>query len=182
MAGLRVLARNPGATLDDVVKESGVARATLFRHFPTRTDLVREVGVHAIEGLERVLAELDLSTGSASVQLDRLLEALVQRGEHLHFLFIAADLYEDPKLLEAFARVDKRIAPVLDTAREQGFLRTDVSREWFWAAAEALLYACWTEVARGTLARADAPRILRQTLLEGFAQRPAVKRSDPPEA
>lgn len=46
---------------------------------------------------------------------------LVQRGEHLRFLFIAAELYEDPKLLEAVARVDERIAPVLDAAREQGF-------------------------------------------------------------
>jgi AcrR family transcriptional regulator len=65
-AALAALTDSPGASLNAIAKRAGVANATLYRHFPTREELVlatyeREVGklVDAADVLLREQAPLD---------------------------------------------------------------------------------------------------------------------------
>jgi AcrR family transcriptional regulator len=65
-AALVALTKSPDASLNAIAKRAGVANATLYRHFPTREELVlatyqREVGklVDAAEVLLRQQAPLD---------------------------------------------------------------------------------------------------------------------------
>jgi len=65
-AALEALTESPDASLNAIAKRAGVANATLYRHFPTRADLVlatyeREVGrlVDAADVLLRKQAPID---------------------------------------------------------------------------------------------------------------------------
>ena len=65
-AALVALTESPDASLNAIAKRAGVANATLYRHFPTREDLVlatyeREVGklVDAVDVLLRQQAPID---------------------------------------------------------------------------------------------------------------------------
>ena len=65
-AALVALTESPDASLNAIAKRAGVANATLYRHFPTREDLVlatyeREVGklVDAVDVLLREQAPID---------------------------------------------------------------------------------------------------------------------------
>ena len=65
-ASLEALTESPDASLNAIAKRAGVANATLYRHFPTRADLVlatyeREVGrlVDAADVLLRKQAPID---------------------------------------------------------------------------------------------------------------------------
>jgi AcrR family transcriptional regulator len=65
-AALVALTESPDASLNAIAKRAGVANATLYRHFPTREELVlatyqREVGklVDAVEVLLREQAPID---------------------------------------------------------------------------------------------------------------------------
>src|SRR5688500_18269218 len=42
-AATTLLAVNPGASMAEIAEASGLVRATLYRHFPTREDLMREM-------------------------------------------------------------------------------------------------------------------------------------------
>src|SRR5258705_13790277 len=44
-------ARGPDASLDEIARRAGVGNATLYRHFPTRRDLLVAVCVEEVEGL-----------------------------------------------------------------------------------------------------------------------------------
>ena len=171
-AATQLLARNPGATLEEVSLEAGVGRATLFRYFPTRSELLREVGVAAMARLEGSLDQVDLSAGSSVDKLGRLVDALVPWGEQLRFLLVASELYEDEALARAEERIDARILPVFRAAKADGTLRADIPDGWLFEAFEALLYASWTAVAKGGVARKDAGPLLLETLLHGFGGRP----------
>jgi AcrR family transcriptional regulator len=173
-AALRVLTTNPGATIDDVVAASGVSRATMFRQFPTRTALLREVGVVAYAALSDALASSIVDDGDATAGLRRLLGVLVAHGEQLRFLVSAVELYDDPVLDAASLDVDRFIVPVVDAARAAGVLRADVNKDWLWAAADALIFAAWTEVSRGTIARNDATAFVESALLHGFGPSPGT--------
>ena len=50
-AALESLTESPDASLNAIAKRAGVANATLYRHFPTREDLVLATYQHEVEGL-----------------------------------------------------------------------------------------------------------------------------------
>lgn len=53
-----VFGRSPGASTDDVAKLAGVGIATVFRHFPTKTDLLEAVLTQRLEKLRDRAIEL----------------------------------------------------------------------------------------------------------------------------
>ncbi len=171
-AARAVLSRNPGATVDDIVQVSGMSRATFFRAFRARDVLLRAVATAALADLERGLAEAlaDVEGAAVDVRLRAAIAALVGHGEQLRFLASAVELYEDPEINAAAAAADTHIAPLIDDAIDTGLLRADVSRAWLWAATDALVFAAWHEVSVGRMARADAARVVEQTLLAGFGR------------
>ncbi|PTL75167.1 TetR family transcriptional regulator [Vitiosangium sp. GDMCC 1.1324] len=165
----QVFAANPSASLDEVARTAGVGRATLHRHFGSRTELIRAAGLDAIAQLEQALRAHPFEKLPPAAALDAMATALVPWGEKLRFLLVASELEEDPELKAAEARVDERIGAVLDRAREKGVLRRDVPLAWLFSSFEALLYAAWMAVARGDLAANDASRTFLETFLHGHA-------------
>lgn len=171
-AAIALFAVREGASLDDVAAAAGVARATLFRHFGSRDELVRAAGLQSLAELEEALRHADLARGTARDRLLRLLEVLVPAGQKLRFVYRCADLVDDDALLRAEARLDRHIAPVLEAAVRAGLVARDLGGVWLSEVFESLLYASWTAVARGAVAPADAPRLLMRTLLHGLGREP----------
>ena len=66
----------PTASLDEIALAAGVGRATLFRHFPNRTTLLREAGRRVLGEVEaRLAAEVPQPDTAASARraLDNIL-------------------------------------------------------------------------------------------------------------
>src|ERR1700744_698568 len=51
VAALEALTASPDASLNAIAKQAGVANATLYRHFPTREDLVLATYQHEVQNL-----------------------------------------------------------------------------------------------------------------------------------
>ena len=49
VAALEALAESPDASLNAIAKRAGVANATLYRHFPTREELVLATYEHEVQ-------------------------------------------------------------------------------------------------------------------------------------
>ncbi len=170
LAAVDLYSRNARASLDEVAAAAGVSRATLFRQFADRDDLVRVAGLEALDDLEASLAAADLKRGTPEARLLRLLGVLVPAGQRLRFVFASGDMVDDPRLAAASDRLDRYIGPVVRAASKGGVIRPDVDEAWFAEVFEALLFACWTTVAKGAMAPADAPGVLARTLIDGFGQ------------
>ena len=162
-----MLARDPRASLDDIAQAAKVGRATLHRHFASRTDLLREIGLAALTMIEAAVAAAQPNDGTPEQALHRLIDALTPVGVHAHFLLYAAELFDDPELKRADKRISSLILPVLLRARRAGIIRTDVPDAWVFSSLEALLYAAWNAVQIGTIARNDAPRLMLTSFLHG---------------
>lgn len=168
LAATAVWAADPSAPLDAVAEAAGVGRATLHRHFPARADLMRAAALDGITALETALNDAALDQRAPSDAVDALIDLLVPFGERLHFLLVTGDLVGDAEVTAAEARVDEPIRTVLDRATAAGVFRADVPAAWRFAALEALIYAAWTGVADGDLARRDAARLVRDTIRRGL--------------
>ncbi len=169
-AAMDILARHPGASLDDVAAAAGVSRATLFRQFTDRDDLIRSAGLRALADLERALAGAHLNRGTAEARLLRLCEVLVPAGQRLRFVYVSAGMVDDSTLQGASNRLNRYLEPVIAAAVREGLLRSDARDLWFAEAFDALLFACWTAVGKGTIAPVAAPALLMRAVLHGFGQ------------
>lgn len=62
---LEVLGQNPDAGMGDIASAAGVVRRTVYGHFPTRADLVRNLAQRAVNEIAAVLSDVNASSGTA---------------------------------------------------------------------------------------------------------------------
>jgi len=70
------LAHGVGASMDEIARQAGVGIGTLYRHFPTRDDLIVEL---AAADLERLAVAAD-DAGAEPAAVERWLESLVEHN------------------------------------------------------------------------------------------------------
>jgi AcrR family transcriptional regulator len=121
-------ARGPEASLDEIARSAGVGTGTLYRHFPTRDDLVQAVFVEGIETLKQQADELldSDSPGDALAQWLRahMVQGAACRGLGAEAMLALLDRPESEPPVCASMRVSG--AALLARAQAAGAVRDDV--------------------------------------------------------
>ncbi|MEU6476099.1 helix-turn-helix domain-containing protein [Streptomyces sp. NPDC047017] len=117
----------PEVPLDEIARRAGVGNATLYRNFPERDALVREVVCSVMdrtaEAAEQALAE----TGDAFEALSRFVHAAADERISALCPMVAGTFDQHhPDLVAARQRVEHLVEEVMDRAKAAGQLRTDV--------------------------------------------------------
>ncbi|MCZ0988714.1 TetR/AcrR family transcriptional regulator [Streptomyces diastatochromogenes] len=117
----------PDVPLDEIARRAGVGNATLYRNFPDRDALVREVVCSVMdrtaEAAEQALAE----TGDAFAALEHFVHtAADERISALCPMVSSTFDKEHPDLVESQGRVEQLVEEVMGRAKEAGQLRPDV--------------------------------------------------------
>ncbi|MFE1308867.1 TetR/AcrR family transcriptional regulator [Streptomyces sp. NPDC058755] len=117
----------PDVPLDEIARRAGVGNATLYRNFPDRDALVREVVCSVMdrtaEAAEQALAE----TGDAFAALERFVHAAADERISALCPMVSSTFDKDhPDLVASRERVEHLIEEVMGRAKEAGQLRTDV--------------------------------------------------------
>jgi AcrR family transcriptional regulator len=168
-----VLVAQPGASLAEVAQAAGISRTTLHKHYATRDELVRAVGLRATEIWEQAVDRVADEPGTRA-GLRGLLAALIESGPQLTFLWRNPALDEDEELTRRYIEVEKRCLAVLDRARRQGLLAAATADWWLLQTVYALVYTAAEAVQFGKLAPLDAPDLVLDTLLHGLGASAAV--------
>ncbi|WP_395296793.1 TetR/AcrR family transcriptional regulator [Kitasatospora hibisci] len=115
------------APLDEIARRAGVGNATLYRNFPDRTALIREVALlvknRVLAGAEAAQAE----GGSPFDALQRFVHATVEEkvGALCPVLTSRVDVH-DPDLVGIRERMTTAVVELMDRAKAAGELRADV--------------------------------------------------------
>jgi len=116
------------ASLEDIARRAGVGIGTLYRHFPTRADLVEAVYVDEVEALSRSAGELaELEPWEALTGwLQRFVGYVATKQALADELFANAERHAT---VFAGCRATLHAAgkPLLDRAQEAGIVRSDVT-------------------------------------------------------
>lgn len=118
----------PDAPLDVIARRAGVGNATLYRHFPTRRDLLVAISAGDVEAL-RLLSEQLSSAPDPHAALVRWLRAYVDHVSTRKGLAAAFNpgQHEDSVLIaDAHAAVEAAGTALLDAAKEAGTIRPDL--------------------------------------------------------
>ncbi|MEV7996926.1 helix-turn-helix domain-containing protein [Streptomyces sp. NPDC086077] len=117
----------PDVPLDEIARRAGVGNATVYRNFPDRDALVREVVCSVMDrtalAAEQALAE----NGDAFAALERFVHASADERISALCPMISSTFDEHhPDLLAARGRVEQLVDEVMARAKAAGQLRTDV--------------------------------------------------------
>jgi AcrR family transcriptional regulator len=117
------------ASLEDIARRAGVGIGTLYRHFPTRADLVQAVYVDEVEALsssaEALAAELD-PWEALSAWLQRFVGYVATKQALMDELF-AVQQRDASVLAGCRAMLHGAGEPLLRRAQEAGVVRPDVT-------------------------------------------------------
>ncbi|WP_030177084.1 TetR/AcrR family transcriptional regulator [Spirillospora albida] len=125
-------AHGVNASLDDIAKAAGVANATLYRHFPTRQDLIEAVYDQQIQALCAAATDLAAAHEPATALLGWLQEIVdhITECRVLGEAFMAAHQgppdAEPPQVAAWHDALRQAAAPLLTAAQNAGAIRADL--------------------------------------------------------
>ena len=166
-AAARTFAHGGDATsMRDVASEAGIARATLYRYFPSRQALVEEVArlatADAGERLQAArLAEVPVREGVA-----RATRALIEVGD-LFIVLARERVRPDP---DAFERsLGGPLKALFRRGQDAGEIRDDVPASWLTESLVGLVVSVLA--AKPSMGREDTIATATSLFLEGASQR-----------
>ncbi|VEG50923.1 TetR family transcriptional regulator [Mycolicibacterium aurum] len=118
--------RGASASVADIARRAGVAKGTVFRHFPTKEDLIASIVCEHVAVLAEAAARLADSPDPGAALLEFLTLAADQRQRHdLTFLQSASD--GDPRVTEVRDALHEHLETLVDRARASGAIRADIT-------------------------------------------------------
>lgn len=115
------------ARLDEIARRAGVGNATLYRHFPDRTDLIRAVGIEVLETLTE-MAECALAEAPDAYEaLRRFVHGAADQRVGALFPGLGQQLVKDEEFYAARDRSMAAMEHLVDTAQQAGLVRPDVA-------------------------------------------------------
>lgn len=168
-AATACLARDPDVSVNEIAKAAGVGRVTLYGHFESRAALVADVVERALNESEETLAAVDLS-GDPRDALARLIDTTWQITHRYGALVVAAEetLTHD-QMREAHQRPMARVERLIKRGRREGVFRKDLPVGWMVSTVQSVVHGASVAVHRGDITPAQAPHLIRETVLSAFA-------------
>ncbi|MFJ4621504.1 TetR/AcrR family transcriptional regulator [Streptomyces sp. NPDC088812] len=117
----------PDVPLDDIARRAGVGNATVYRNFPDRDALVREVVCSVMDRTAEAARQALAQTGDAFSALERFVHVAADERVGALCPMVASAFDENhPDLVAARLRAEHLVDEVMERARQAGQLRDDV--------------------------------------------------------
>ncbi len=154
----------------EVASAAGLARATLYRHFTTRADLVAAIRSQAYDEAGAAIEASRLEEGSAPDALRRLIEKLIAVGDRYRFL--QNEVQSESAGAANRKREEELSQPVLALIRrgqDNGEFSPDIPPTWVTRTLDALIRSALRARAEGELSTSEAAAFVYRTTLRGIS-------------
>ncbi len=164
-AAADLLARDLDAPMSEIAAAAGLHRATLYRHFPNREDLVFAIHLQALEDARGAIEAAAPEEGDAAEALQRVVSGLASVGERYRIVVGTEEFATELGPLRE--TIGARLIGLVARGQEEGSLRGDLSPRWIVLAMVQLVTGALTDVTRGEMRREDVAAHVNAILMGG---------------
>ncbi|MEU9088804.1 helix-turn-helix domain-containing protein [Streptomyces sp. NPDC048428] len=173
-AAERVLAEDPGASMEQIAAAAGVARTTIHRRFANRQSLIEALALSAARQLAQAVDDGRPDTAPPLVAMHRITANVLQvKGAWAFALGLPADPDSEAAVLQQ--EIDRRCVAVLRRAQDEKVIDAAADLEWVRRVYYALIGESLHGKADGSDADGADPDVLAariiDTLLHGAGPR-----------
>ncbi|XVV10232.1 TetR/AcrR family transcriptional regulator [Actinoplanes sp. CA-131856] len=113
------------ASVADIARRAGIGKGTVFRHFPTKDDLLAAVVLDRVDDLAALAQRLTTATDPGAALLE-FMEAAAGRQQQLDLSFLRESGEVNARLTSARERLFAAIIALVARAQEAGAVRPDI--------------------------------------------------------
>jgi nucleotide-binding universal stress UspA family protein len=166
----RVLAEDPGASMGEVAAATGVGRATLYRHYASREELLRALRLHALSECQEALEGVALEGVPAPQALAGALGALLAVVDRYRVLMNAPPPdRSDPDQRTLAEELERPLLDLIVRGQREGVFTSRLAPRLVLEVVLALLRGGRRAIADGVVEAEDAGALLAEALLGGVA-------------
>ncbi len=167
-AGIELLLQNPSASLSEIATHAGVGRATLYRQFDSREQLIQTLAVESFNLKEQRLAPLKDQKLTAEETLTQLFELLMPLADRFHFLLSLWNIAEkDPEVMALYNRQLYDLVALVERGKKEGSINQNLDSNWLVCLIDSLMYSGWWMMANMKMTNEAASNHAVQVLLAG---------------
>lgn len=141
-SGLELLNSNKEASLSEIATHANVGRATLYRQFETREQLIKEIAIYSLESLDNACKPIDKKAKSALDAIQLMFEYTLPLTQELQFLMQLDALTEDdPDILKIYDQQQQETIALIEMAKQEGSINKELPTLWMVNLIEGLFYS-----------------------------------------
>ncbi|MEV0066390.1 helix-turn-helix domain-containing protein [Amycolatopsis sp. NPDC050768] len=163
-AAVIILRDRPRASMTEIATAAGVARQTVYTHYPSRAALIHAVEQRALTDVVAAIDAADIDHGSPAAALDRLLTVAWQTGNRHHLPEIPSTQATGEATREQHQPILDRLQQLITRGQDEGAFDPRLPATWLVATFLALAHAAGDEVRANRMNADDALRALRRSL------------------
>jgi AcrR family transcriptional regulator len=124
-----LLRTEPNASFEQVIAATGLARTTVYRHFPTRDSMIDEIALRALRAVHAVLEQARPLEPPFPPALHRMTHAALTAGAEIgHLLGVITE--ERWATYPPAADIHAAVTAMMRQGTAEGSLRADVPTTW----------------------------------------------------
>ena len=140
-AGVEALASDPEASMAEIARRAGVARATIYVHFATREALIEAVTQRALSEVTAAIEAAEPARGNPASALERVVVAAWRTLGRFHALVEINTRRPHAEQRDMHHSVLAVFEPLIERGQRAGTFRADVPVAWHLSMLLALVHA-----------------------------------------
>ena len=171
-AGLEALASDPDSSMSEIARRAGVVRATVYVHFPTRTDLLDAVMEYATGQVVEAMRGAEPHRGEPVQALERVLRATWRQLAQFHgLLALNTARLSAEELHRRHVPMLDQLEPLIERGQKHGVFRSDLPVSWQLAVIRAIVHTASREIQGGRIPDAEAEAAMLSTAISAISPR-----------
>ncbi len=143
-AGIELLIQNPMASLSQIASHAGVGRATLYRHFETREQLIQALAIESLEMTHQAMEPSKQQGLTGKAALEAMFHAIMPLADRYHFLLSLWGIAQnEEQVIAIYEQQLLELTTLVEQGKELGELNRNLSTSWIVCSIDSLIYAAW---------------------------------------
>ncbi len=143
-AGRQLLNKNYETSMSEIASHAGVGRATLYRSFETKEELLLAIAKDCLRTFDLATEHIENEAKSALDAIRMFYHAIVPLAEEMQFIInLSSFAPDDLELVKLYEEQQEDMRALVEMAKKEGSVSRDLATDWVVNAIDALLYPAW---------------------------------------